>query len=230
MSVKVIHDDVKHLSEFLRLTKLHTVHVVGGMKKSKPAHLQMVGARDPGYMDSADFYSTPPEATEALLRVEKFKNVLEPCCGDGAISEVLKAHGIAVTSLDLHDRGYGEYGHDFLVRTAPWKGDIVTNVPYNLALPFAQKAVEVATGKVCLLLRLAWLAGQRRKTFFKTHPPARVHVFSKRIPRMHRPDYEGPKSTSTIEFAWFVWTPRFRGPSRNSLALKIVVDRLKPTP
>lgn len=177
----------------------------------KPIHLQMVGARDEGFMDSADFYATPPEATLRLLECEKFKNVLEPCCGDGAISEVLKSRQIAVTSLDLHDRGYGEYGHDFLLRTEKWKGDIVTNCPYNLALQFAEKAVEIAQGKVAFLLRLNWLAGQRRKKFFEKHPPARVHVLSKRIPRMHRSNYEGEKFTSTIDFAWFVWDPKHTG-------------------
>lgn len=39
-----------------------------------------------------EFYPTPPEATRALLSVESFDGAIwEPACGDGAISEVLKA-------------------------------------------------------------------------------------------------------------------------------------------
>lgn len=179
----------------------------------KPAHLQMVGARDKDFMSSPDFYATPEEATLRLLGAERLKNVLEPCCGDGAISEVLKTRQIAVTSLDLYDRGYGEYGHDFLLRTEKWKGDLVTNPPYNQALAFVEQAVALVQGRSCFLLRLQWLAGQKRKRFFKEHPPIRVHVLSKRIPRMHRPDYTGPKFTSTIDFAWFTWEHGYTGPT-----------------
>lgn len=180
---------------------------------SKPSHLQMVGARDPGYLDSPDFYATPREAVEALLKVETLQNILEPACGNGAISEVLKEHGFSVTSLDLYDRGYGEYGHDFLQRTEKWLGDSIQNPPYNQALDFVEKSLEIIQGKSCFLLRLQWLAGQRRKKFFESHPPIRVHVLSKRIPRMHRPDYEGPKFTSTIDFAWFVFQHGYKGPT-----------------
>ena len=64
-----------------------------------------------------DFYATEPTAVERLLRVEKFsKNILEPCCGSGHISEVLKSHGYIVTSEELFDRGYGNTGLDFLER------------------------------------------------------------------------------------------------------------------
>lgn len=179
---------------------------------AKPTHLQMVGARDPDYMDSPDFYATPREAVEALLRAEEFKYpVLEPCCGDGAISKVLVERGVEVTSSDLYDRGYGETGVDFLQTTKKWPGHLVTNPPYNQALAFVEHAVEIVQGKSCFLLRLPWLAGQRRKKFFEKHPPIRVHVLSKRIPRMHRPDYEGPRYTSTIDFAWFCWMSGHKG-------------------
>jgi len=38
-----------------------------------------------------DYYATEPKATELLLKLEHFNNnILEPCCGEGHISEVLK--------------------------------------------------------------------------------------------------------------------------------------------
>ena len=38
-----------------------------------------------------DFVKTPKVVIEALLKYEYFKGeILEPCCGDGAISETLK--------------------------------------------------------------------------------------------------------------------------------------------
>ena len=37
-----------------------------------------------------DFYATPEESTESLLRVTTFRgDIYEPCCGQGHISKVL---------------------------------------------------------------------------------------------------------------------------------------------
>src|ERR1700722_6727275 len=56
------------------------------------------------------YHPTPSWVTEALLKVEKFPGkIWEPMCGQGHISEVLKAHGYDVFSSDIdEDRGYGE--------------------------------------------------------------------------------------------------------------------------
>lgn len=75
-----------------------------------------------------DYYATQPIAVEKLLEKEQFsKSILEPCCGEGHISEVLKASGYDVESSDLIDRGYGEV-KDFFEITENHK-DIITNPP-----------------------------------------------------------------------------------------------------
>ena len=56
------------------------------------------------------------------------------------------------------------------------------------------------------------VAAQSRRMFFENSPLARVWVFSKRIPRMHRHNYDGPVSSSSIAFAWFVWDHQHCGP------------------
>ena len=62
-----------------------------------------------------DYYATPNIATELLCGLETFsKNILEPACGQGAISKVLEKYGYNVESMDLVDRGYGKGGVDFL--------------------------------------------------------------------------------------------------------------------
>lgn len=82
-----------------------------------------------------EFYPTPPEATRALLSVEEFDgDIWEPACGDGRIAKVLRAHGHAVVSTDLHAYGHGEAGVDFLRETAPRAKHIVTNPPYGRGL------------------------------------------------------------------------------------------------
>lgn len=173
------------------------------------AALRMVGAREAGSIRADDFYASPPEAVEALLTVEDFTGaVWEPACGDGAISKVLASHGHAVVSTDLVDRGYGDmHGIDFLMERTALAPNIVTNPPFKLGNAFAERAVALATGKVAFLMRLVWLEGQARRRLFDDTRLSRVWVFSARIPRMHRggSSYEGPKSTSTIAFAWFIW-------------------------
>lgn len=179
---------------------------------SKKPHLMMVGSRDTEYPYDGDFFSTPAEATHALCRVESFSgSIWEPAAGSGAISQVLVEHGYAVTSTDLLDHGFCPHGLDFLKASQSSAPNIVTNPPYRYALEFAQKATNIAEGKVAFLLRLVWLEGQRRRQFFEQHPPARVWVFSRRIPRMHRDGYEGHRTSSTIAFAWFVWEAGFKG-------------------
>jgi hypothetical protein len=157
-----------------------------------------------------DFYPTPPEGTRALLNVESFDGeIWEPACGDGRMSRVLEAAGYRVMSSDLIDRGYGETGVDFLAtrRTVP---NIVTNPPFKLALPFVRHALECTTGKVAMLVRLAWLEGHRRMELFQTTPLARVWVFSKRLsmPRAGGPTPAG----GMIAFAWLVWEQGHDGP------------------
>lgn len=161
---------------------------IGGMSVGRPEH---------------DYYPTPPDATEALLRVESFTGpVWEPACGDGAICRVLDAHGIQNHGTDLIDRGWGTAPHDFL--TSPYLCDnIITNPPFKLAEEFIDNSLARTTGKTAMLLRLAFLEGGRRKPKFAAWPLARVHVFSKRL-TMHR-EGKGAGGGGMICFAWFVF-------------------------
>ena len=174
---------------------------------------QSIVGTSPGRPDG-DFYPTPPEATEALLRVETFCGTLwEPACGDGAISRVLEAHGYTVRSSDLVPRGYGETPVDFL--SFPQAGSVqavVTNPPYCLAGQFVTTALTVATDKVAMLLKLAFLEGVSRKTMFETTPLARVWVCSRRL-TMTR-NGEARTGGGMIAFAWFVWEHGWEGPPR----------------
>ncbi len=163
-------------------------------------------ARAAGTLRGDDFHETPREATEALLSVETFDGPIWECaCGKGAISRVLEENGQEVVSTDLVDRGYGRGRIDFLMELQPLAPNIITNPPFKLAAQFAVRAIGLCTGKVAILERLAWLEGKARRNFFQKHPPARVWVFSSRLPMMHRFGYDGPKSTSTVAYAWYVW-------------------------
>ena len=154
-----------------------------------------------------DFYRTPPDVTRALLVKESFGPAIwEPACGDGAISDVLKAAGHDMFSTDLIDRGYGESGRDFLRQTELAAPEIVTNPPFKAADDFVLHALDLGASKVAMLLRLAWLEGERRRVkVFSVRPPARVWVFSGRPTLWHGTDPDARTTGGAIAYAWFVW-------------------------
>lgn len=155
-------------------------------------------------LDGPDFFPTPAWATHALIDNEVFEGeIWESACGNGAMSEVLALTGQPVISSDLHNRGYGEPGVDFLVSNRR-SANIVTNPPYNAAEGFVEAGLHKADRKFALLLRLAFLEGaNRQRSIFSVHPPTRVWVFSERI--TFYPAGAIQKGTGTTAYAWFVW-------------------------
>lgn len=160
-----------------------------------------------------DFYPTPPEGTQALLSVERFEgSIWEPACGDGAISEVLRAAGYEVHSTDLIDRGYGDPGVDFLLDWTTRADNIVTNPPFKLAQEFIEHALRQADRKVAMLLRLAFLEGGARRKMYETTPLAHVWVFSRRLAIMRNGEPFKNGSGGMVALAWFVWDHAHDGP------------------
>lgn len=162
-----------------------------------------------------DYYPTPVEAVRALMRVETLPRVIwEPACGDGAIVKPLREAGHVVVASDLVDRGCPEAlaGVDFLRRLPgkPIVGGIVTNPPFRHAREFVARSLEYAP-YVAMLLRIQFLEGIGRKEWLEESGLARVHVSSRRLPMMHRDGWDGPKSTSAVCHAWYVWTRGHRG-------------------
>ena len=91
-----------------------------------------------------DFYATSPVAVHELLKHHEFqKNILEPSCGNGIMSEALKEHGHIVKSSDLIDRGYGDVMDFFSIESASGM-DIVTNPPYRYSKQFVEHAVSAS--------------------------------------------------------------------------------------
>jgi hypothetical protein len=164
-----------------------------------------------------DLYETPDVAVHALLRVEKLPHRLwEPACGPGRIVNVLRAAGHEVIAGDLVDYGcpMSFKGIDFLMETrAPHNIEaIVTNPPFKLAGEFVAKALELSP-RVIMLLRLAFMESERRTPILDNGHLARVHVFRKRLPMMHRDGWAGPKASSSMAFAWFIWDRAHTGPT-----------------
>lgn len=155
-----------------------------------------------------DFYPTPPDVTEALLRfletrylLSKCDSIWEPACGEGHMAKVMSRRGYAVTASDLYKTDYipEEELSDFLTSDRPcdW---IITNPPFSQAEAFIRHALEL--GKPCaFLLKSQFWHAQKRQRLFLEHTPAYV------LPLTWRPDFlMGAKSGSpTMEVLWTVW-------------------------
>jgi hypothetical protein len=162
-----------------------------------------------------DLYETPAVAVEALLRVEQIPHrIWEPAAGRGAIVRVLRDHGHAVIASDIHNYGNLHFVSDFLAQERLPAGceAIVTNPPFRLAEEFVAHALELAP-LVIMLLRLAFLESERRCRILEGRGLARVHVFRKRLPMMHRDQWVGRKANSGMAFAFFVWDRNHKGPT-----------------
>ena len=126
-----------------------------------------------------------------------------------------------MTATDLRDYGCpnAQSRIDFLLeRRAPVGVEaIITNPPYKLADQFVAHALDLVP-KVCMLLRLAFLESERRTSILESGRRARIHVFRDRLPMMHRFGWSGPRATSSIPFAWFVFDHKRGGPT--------VIDRI----
>lgn len=161
-----------------------------------------------------NFYPTPEELTRAILpRLERFKHggsILEPCCGDGAISKILNEAGHIVRSYDIENYGFeGCHGiENFLDRKTVRKDckAIVTNPPYdkrgNLTVEIVRHAIklmEANRGSVFMLLRSNWNTASTRRDLYE-------HPFVGKHNMLWRPYWtEERKASPMHNYSWFEW-------------------------
>ena len=169
---------------------------------------------------SEDYYATPDLPVELLCEMETFsKHILEPACGEGAISKVLERYGYIVESRDLIDRGYGQGGMDFLEYDKPIDKDIITNVPYSIGAEFVMHAMDLLTEghKAAFFLKLTFYEGEKRRALFDKYPPKVVYVSTRRIDCAKNGEFKLDKdgkqvhSGGAVCYAWFVFEKGFHG-------------------
>lgn len=176
---------------------------------------QLAGSNSVYIREKNDYYATPPSCTKKLLEKEHFEgSVLEPCCGEGHISKVLKENGLEVDSNDLINRGYGETFKDFLKEDFEIHENVITNPPFKYAQEFIEKALKTSTKKVAMFAKIQLLEGVKRREMFKKAPLKTVYVFTKRQTPLRNGDPlnpNGKKWASTMCFAWFVFEKGYTG-------------------
>ncbi len=145
--------------------------------------------------------------TEAFLPSLDGMRILDPGCGTGAI---LRAMGAAFPENEIVGLEKDQARFDAASASTDlpvMRGDfflhaekydlIISNPPYSHALEFVQHALTLAP-LVCMLLRLPWLASQRRAAWHRENP-AHVNVLPK------RPSFTADGKTDATEYAWFIW-------------------------
>lgn len=198
--------------------------VEAGMEPSRAALKKSashsIGTKTASKEDKGDqLYETPIEATRTVLALESFSVIIkEPFVGKAAILRPLEEAGYDVLISDLIDRGivtrYGEVQQvgDFLL-SDPGETigtDIFTNPPYgDLANKCLAHALRVhKPGKMAALLNLNFMCGfddPDRRFVMDENPPSRVYVFTRRLPMMHRDNWEGNIASSQMNTGFFIW-------------------------
>jgi hypothetical protein len=162
-----------------------------------------------------DHYPTPEIAAQALLNVENLSgSIWEPCAGHGGIAMPLREAGLVVHAFDLADWGCPDCtaGVNFLTTTSAPGGakTAIFNPPFKHAADFVRHALTLVP-TVISLGRLAFLESEARSDLLDGGQLARVHVFKRRLPMMHRAGWDGPRASSSVCFAWFVFERYHRG-------------------
>lgn len=147
-----------------------------------------------------DFVRTPKYITEALLERESFEGgILEPCCGDGAISKLLLGEGYQVTSFDKEDRGFG-IQRDLFDITEQYE-NIITNPPFTQQVAICKHLLSIYTKKMALLWYVKNIGnviegktGKGLKT---------VWVYPERV--------EWAETKLGWLFAWYIWENGYEG-------------------
>jgi len=165
--------------------------------------------------DALDWYVEPAWCTELLLKRVSFELVWDPACGCGTIVRTCRNCNINAIGTDIIKRGdltlYAANNPelDFLRNAAidniMWT-DIITNPPYKLAETFVYRGIALRARKIAVLVRLDFLASQKRHQLFSEYPPTLVLVLSRR-PSMPPGEKLGKIKASggQHDFCWIVW-------------------------
>ena len=146
-----------------------------------------------------DFVRTPKKITEALLKYEKFDGeILEPCCGDGAISKVLEKQ-YKVHSFDKFDCGYGEQKDLFEITDQ--YDNIITNPPFTQQQLVKKHLLSLTKKKMALLWYVKNLGNEIETKTSKNLKC--IYVFNKRI--------EWVEVKLGWLFAWYIWEKGYEG-------------------
>lgn len=171
-----------------------------------------------------DFYATDNIAIDRLrAKFDIPHDVWEPCCGEGTLSERLKAFGHNVYSSDIIDRGYGDEVKDFFSydKAPAILGEnfcILTNPPYKYACEVVKHSLSLLP-KGCysiMFLKTTFLEGKRRyEELFSRTPPKYVFQYISRVLCAKNGDFDYMRSHggSAVSYAMYIFEKGYSGMS-----------------
>ena len=174
-----------------------------------------------------DFYETPKWATRKAVEAMIIDGIIttndklyEPCCGAGAIADVIKECGLEIMQSDIQTEDYitGEKGIDVYDVPDGICDIVITNPPYDRMTKdnMLQEFLRISNSKVILLLNIFFLASKGRKEMLENSHLRHVYIHTDRV-TMYPYGTEKPKNGGTKMFAWYVWDKDYNGKSTFSL-------------
>lgn len=155
---------------------------------------------------AVDFFPTPAWCADEGARLTRqyslSHRVIDPCAGTGALLDamvrleepMLTLYGLEIDPELATQAALPVNVEDSL--TGPRWPDVdvvLMNPPFSRAQEFIERAQDHCS-VVVALLRVGFMAGQKRKDFY-ARPLPDVHVLAKRAFR------------DNADYAWFVWSP-----------------------
>jgi hypothetical protein len=162
----------------------------------------------------ADWYVEPASFVEAIVDAEGIavpSLCWDPAAGCGTIPKVLRARGIECAASDIVDRGCPDcWIGDFFSEHHGTAEIIISNPPFGVLVEFVDRALDLASDRVIVVARLAFLESIKRMNFFRRTPIARVYVSG---PRQSMPPggVDMPAKGGSIAYGWYVWEIGWQG-------------------
>lgn len=169
-----------------------------------------------------DFYATDPKNVIEivnLLEIDKNTRILEPCAGNGHISETLKNLGYEVITNDIVERDIKlDFTLDFLKEDIIGVYDLVVlNPPFKYAKEFILKSLKYAP-KVLVIARLDLLESLARKELNNKYLE-KVFVHSKRARFAKNGEEEKFKESTSMSTAWFIYN---KNKNKEEIEVKVI--------
>lgn len=161
-----------------------------------------------------DYYPTPPIIVESFLKHEKLVgDIWEVACGEGhMVKPIEKIYG-KIISTDLHDRGFGDSGIDFLDdKNIKSVDTIITNPPFALFTDFIIQSKKCASKKICMFGKTTYLEGIERYEKLwndKEFPLKKIIQYVERL-TLRKNEIDN-RNRGMLSYCWFIFEKGYQG-------------------